>query len=378
MAGGLLGLLLYLSFFVLAIRYLWKSSLTFREKCLLTGLVVGYAIHNVFVFDNLASYMLFFSMLGFVHSLVAHKPFRWLERADMQSENTVIVRDYIFVPVIAILFLITLYCVNIRPLQANTRLITAMTSCSGGGTPTAELYTRALSLGQTMANQEIREQLLGCSQGIIGGSFSEDLKKSFFEVTLKEIQHQIQESPLDARIYTIAGTFMNNIANWQDGRPLLEKANELSPRKQSIMLELAVNYMNFGKEKEAAELLRKAYESAPENGTAKIGYIVTLILTGEEKKAKELFASTPEVFLDPRVVGVYAKLKQYPKVIDAYKTLIQKDPGNIQLYATLASAYVEAGQSPLAIALLESMKEKFPLAKDQIDAAIKQVREMKK
>jgi hypothetical protein len=68
-AGGLIALIFYLALFVFGIMGVWKSELTFAEKCLLTGLFVGYGIHNVFVFDNIASYMLFFTMLGFSHSL---------------------------------------------------------------------------------------------------------------------------------------------------------------------------------------------------------------------------------------------------------------------------------------------------------------------
>ncbi len=381
-AGGLIGFLLYISLFIFAITAIWRksenNSLSFSEKCVLTGLFVGYAIHCVFVFDNIASYLLFFTMLGFIHSLTATKSLRWLERADIQSENTVVVRDYIFLPIIAILFGITLYFVNIRPIQANTRLIAAMTGCSGGGTLSANLYARALDMDQYMINQEIREQLLGCANGVIGSGLSTDVKQSFYNLALKEINEQIKTSPLDARAYVIGGSFLNQVGDWQDGRSILEKANELSPHKQSLIFELATNYINSGKEKEASVLLQQAYESAPENTTAKIGYVSTLVLTGQEKKAQELFGSTPEVFLDKRVLNAYAKIKQYQKVIDSYKALIAKDPENIQLYVTLASAYVQNNQSSLAISLFESMKTKFPQAKDAIDGAIKQVREIKK
>ncbi|HVY54659.1 MAG TPA: O-antigen ligase family protein, partial [Thermodesulfobacteriota bacterium] len=54
-AGGLLGLLAYLSLFVTAVWLLWKKSpdVSFTEKALFTGLGAAYFFHNLFVFDNL-------------------------------------------------------------------------------------------------------------------------------------------------------------------------------------------------------------------------------------------------------------------------------------------------------------------------------------
>ena len=375
-AGGLVGFLLYISLSVFAVVGIWKSMLTFKEKCLMTGLFVGYAIHNIFVFDNIASYLLFFALLGFVHSLRAEKPLSWLEKSDIQSENTIVVRDYIFFPIILVAFLCTLYFVNIRPIQANTRLITALNTCSASATTDA--FASALALNQYEANQEIREQLFGCAGNIISGSAAPQTKNNFYDLTIKEIGNQINVAPLDARGYVLAGTYLNSISDWQHSQPLLEKANQLSPHKQSIIFQLATNYMNSGKEKEAAALLKEAYESAPDNDTAKIGYVSTLILSGQEKLARELFAATPELFLDTRVINVYAKLGQYQKVIESYKALVEKNPDNVQYYAGLAQAYVQNKQSGAAISLLESIKAKFPQLKDQIEAAIAQIKQQTK
>ncbi len=101
-------------------------------------------------------------------------------------------------------------------------------------------------------------------------------------------------------------------------------------------------------------------------------------MTGQDKKAQEIGSTTPEVFFDPRIINIYARLKQYGRVIDAYKILIQKSPDNIQYYGSLASAYLQSGQASLALAELESMKTKFPQAKGEIDAAIKEVQGIKK
>ncbi len=372
-AGGVVGLLSYLSLFVVALIAIWKSELTFVEKTIFIGLLAAYAVHNIFVFDNLASYILFFTVLGFLHFLRAGDTIRWFTIKDEQTENSIIVRDYIFLPVIIIVSLATLYAVNVRVIQANTRLIAAMTSCSGKSTPTTATYTRALSLNQTTANQEIREQYLACATGVIGSNFPGELKDEFYKVAKQEIDAQIKTVPNDARAYVLGGSFYNSIHDYNSALPVLEKAHELSPEKQTIDFELAATYMNLNKGDEAVGLMKHAYESAPDNGTAQTGYIATLILAGQEAKAKELFGDKPELFLNDRVIAVYAKLKQYQKVIDSYKALIKKEPDNSNYHGSLANAYFLNGQISLSIAELKGLEEKYPASKAQIEDAIKAI-----
>jgi O-antigen ligase/Flp pilus assembly protein TadD len=306
-AGGLAGFVLYILLFILTIVGVWRSGISFREKTLLTGLVLGYAIHNIFVFDNLASYMLFVSILGFVHALSAGNPLRWLERRDDQSENTVVVRDYIWMPLIIVGLVATLYFINIRPLQANIRLIDAMAYCAAGKAD-ASLFGRALELNQYVANQEIREQVLTCASQTMNAKYAPGVREAFYLLSLQEVSKQIAATPLDARIYVIGGLFFNGIGDWQNSGKLLEKANELSPNKQTIIYELATYYVNTGKIKEARELMKKAYESAPENHTAQEAYASVLAYMGEAAQVRALYPNDPKKAQE--IINRAASMKQ--------------------------------------------------------------------
>ena len=375
-AGGILALLAYLSLYVLAIISIWKSNMGIKSKSIFTGLIVGYAIHNVFVFDNLASYILFFTTLGFIHSMRENRPIKWLEINENRTEEQIIVRDYVFVPVIILLFLTCIYLINVRPIQSNTRLAMALGQCSGGQ-PNAESYSKALKLDQYVANQEIREQLISCAGNVIRGNYSDDIKNNFYLITKQEIENQIKDTPNDTRIYMIGATFFDGIGDYQTGKPLIEKAYELSPTKQTVMFELVQNYLNIGKEKEALDIIKKAYESAMDNRTAKIIYISILILNGQENKAIELFGKEKDLFIEPMIINTYFKMKNYKKVVDIYKELIVKEPNNLQYYSALVTAHLYNKQTFTAISTLQSMKDKFPQAKAEIEAAIKQIQEGK-
>jgi tetratricopeptide (TPR) repeat protein len=378
-AGGLAAFLLYISLFVASLVLLWKSNLTFAEKSLLTGLFVGYAIHNIFVFDNIASYMLFFTMLGFVHSVTSEKPIRLLEISDEQTENQIVVRDYIYFPIIAILVVAGLYFINIRPIQANKHLIAGLGSCSGGSVrPSIVPYDQALKYNEYVANQEIREQLLTCATAVItAASVPPDLKKEFYDISTREVQNQLKATPNDARAFVLGGVFLDSIGDWTNGQGLLLRANELSPNKQSLMYELAQNYMNTKKIPEALDLLKKAYELVPENTNAKLAYAGTLIQVGQDQKAVEVYGGDTSFMEDQRIINIYIQNKNYPKVIELYKKLVEKNPDNPQYYGSLAAVYFQNGQSSQALAVLEQMKTKFPESLKDIEAAINQVKGVK-
>jgi tetratricopeptide (TPR) repeat protein/O-antigen ligase len=374
-AGGILGLLSYLSLYIISLIFIIKSDKTVGEKSILIGLLVGYGIHNVFVFDNQTSYVMFFTLLAFVHSLKKNKELSIFKNYSKAiSEDAETVRDYIYVPVTVILFIATIYFINIRVIQSNTNLIKALIACSNPQTVSIVPFEKIFKLGQTVANQETVEQLLNCSSNVIQNpQIQQDKKAAFYDLAKKEIDNQIKKTPNDARIYIIGGSYYDTIRDFNSATPLLEKANELSPNKQSIIFELAVNYLNIGKNKEAVAILDKAYQSATDNPISKTTYVTALITAGEEAKAKELFGDDMEVFSDPRVINAYILSNKYDKAIAIYKQLLTKDPDNQEVYSSLAYVYLLNKQDYQAIELLKKAKERFPLIKAQVEDAIKQI-----
>jgi O-antigen ligase len=178
-ATGVIGFVAYLSLYVLLLMKIWKSGLTVAEKSALTGLVVGYAIHNVFVFDNIASYIMFFAILAFadsqssVHHKHDHKPTHIFGSGSVSKDAV----EYVVAPIVIVCFVLVVYFVQYRVMNANSRLIDALVACSGGGTPDAGLYQRALAVGAYTANQEIREQLLSCGVRVISAPQAPNIMK---------------------------------------------------------------------------------------------------------------------------------------------------------------------------------------------------------
>jgi len=370
--GGLAALLLYISLYLLAMWYIWKSSLSIAEKSIFTGLFAGYAVHNMFVFDNLASYFLFFLVLAFAFSLRDSKGFAWLENMKQNDEAA----NYVVLPFAAILFVVVLYFINIRPIQANTDLIAALVDCQGqqSAPPSVQLWQKALDVNAYVANQEIREQLLSCAENVISSrSIDNDTKSAFFDLVNTEVQKQVAATPADARIYTLAGGFYNDIGQWPFSQALLVKAHQLSPGKQAIDFELGLNYLNTASTTAGVALFKQAYESDTTYPDAGINYASALIATGDEADAAPLLAQNASWQTDNRIINAYVAEKNYTKVISLYKTLVAQNPSNIQDRVSLAAAYYANKDIYDAKATINQAIKDFPLYKDQLGQVLQQI-----
>lgn len=367
-ASGALGFLVYLSLYVFFVVGVSKSRLSFSAKSIFIGILTGYAIHNVFVFDNLASYLLFFVALAFVSSLNDENS-KALFGAKALGRDSV---EYIAAPVVILALLGTLYFFNVRQIQANIGLITALEMCNKN--PDAALFQKVLDTGAFVAFQETREQLLSCAGTVIRNQNAPvTMKQSFFQAAGTAIGDQIASTKLkDARAYVLAGSFLDSIGQFNSAASYFETAHQLSPAKQSISLQLGLGYINNGDVEKAVPLLKGAYEAAPENIQAAITYAVSLIVSGKESEARKTFGTDPKIFETVQLAQAYAFTKQYEKAVKIYALMHEKNPDDMNLTVQYAQAQFAAGQKIAAAATLRSILKNHPEYKDQIEAAIKQ------
>lgn len=69
-AAGVFGLIAYLSLFVISFKSIIKNSkVDIIERYFLSGILIAYFIHNLFVFDNITSYIMFVMILSYISSL---------------------------------------------------------------------------------------------------------------------------------------------------------------------------------------------------------------------------------------------------------------------------------------------------------------------
>ena len=344
-AGGLLGLIGYLSLFVAVLYCLWKKNgdyLSVVDKSLLTGLLAGYLFNNMFIFDNLVSYIFFFSVLAYVHSLVAKENF--LHRKEISDSVNLAA-----IPIVIVIFIFSMYFVNIKPIIANQNLLSALRYQNE---PVKALeFFKKVFFYNTFANSEAREQLVSSAPSILNSKeASQETKSEFLKLIKDQYEQQLAETPKDARYLLFYGNFLSQIGLYDNALVYLNKALEQSPKKQAILFQIGASYWGKKDYVKAAEAFKTAYDLDP----------------------------TYNVAID-NLINAYSETKQYNELITVMQKRVDRNPGNsnpdnLQYRVSLAAAYYQVGNLKKAIEVLQEAIEVFPAFKSQGEQFIKQMK----
>ncbi len=375
-AGGLIGFLAYASMYVAMLYYVWrkKSTMTVLQKSIFTGMIAAYVFHNAFVFDNLISYILFFSLLAFVHTMSVedtepHGKFLTHHVSD-------VVTQYAVMPVALILTICAVYFVNVPALLANYTLISAITPQQQGGVDKNLNLFKQVFAYNSFGSSEAVEQLTQVTEQIIGTTQIPDtMKKEFFDLANLELVKKITDTPHDARYLVFAGTFLNHASHYDDAIPYLTRAVAESPAKQTIYFELGTSYLGKKDYTDALEIFKKAYDIEPSAPESQIIYAVGAIYAKNAYVLKELSTkiSSDTIMSDNRFLKAYADIGDFQTVIAILQIRIQKDPTNLQYQLSLASAYATSGQKQKAVDVLNQMIKEDPAFGTQGQVYIKQI-----
>jgi tetratricopeptide (TPR) repeat protein/O-antigen ligase len=371
-AGGILGLLAYLSLHFFALLMVWRSgAVAPYEKALITGFFAAYFFYLIFTFDNIMSYILFVSLLAYI--TVRAQSVKPQERVAGPVEPK-------YLPVVAVVVLIGTWGIgwytNASMISANHLLIQAIQPQPQGAERNLDLFQEALAKPRA-GHQEIREQLAQAAMSAAGTEgISNDVKQRFVSLAVSEMDAQSGDSPLAARPPFFLGVLLNRIGAYPEAKTVLEKAQSLSPYKQGIMFERALNAEARGATDEALAIFKEAYDLAPASHEATINYATALLRAGKDAEADEIFRPLVEKgeTVDQRIAAAYAGRGRYDKIIEIWTRYIEMNPTVIEARFVLAGAYYSAGDSARAVEVLEDAKRDIPSAAAQVDALIQQVR----
>jgi len=310
--AGLLGLLAYLSVFAAAIYSLWQN----RKKlglnaALLTGLLAAYFFQNIFVFDNLTSYLYFFAIIAFIHfvSIEAEDKDKQ-ELKNKLSESQELSINIASVLVILI-FVGCLYYCNYRPWTVAVDLIRALNPYTTSPEQGLVIFKEILNR-KTFGSGEAREQLINKTIAVVrSDKVSNDLKMQYAGLVDQEIKNHLAIYNSDARSYLLFGSYLSAVGREDEGISLLNKALELSPKKQQIMFELASAYMRKQDAANTVKFVKQAYELEPSNTEARKVYALVALMTKQFDLAKQLIEpikNDPVYFTDDRFLQLYQQM----------------------------------------------------------------------
>lgn len=386
-AAGALGLLSYLSLFAFLLWYLWrlhassetrqaggsaegKTLFSFTESSVLTGLLVAYMIHNFFVFDNLVSYFLFFSLIAYVHAQEGQS-FKRLASPLRNPQVLMVSGALLLVGVVA-----SLYFFNIRAVLVSRALIEGLKQHTGGVTENLNYYKQAYAL-ETIGTQELGEQSIQSALTVaLAPQIPQETKMQFVSFAEEAMRREIKRAPNDARLRMFLGGFYNRLGNFNGAEEELKKAHELSPNKQTIAFEFANTYMSTSRYAEALTLLKEAFELAPEFQKARNAYAVSALYTRDFSLADALIASSTEpqgVLVDEQILKAFVVAKRFDKAIALLQLRLEKQPDNPQTHISLAAVYLANGERGKAVFELQRTIELNPAFKEQGEYYVREI-----
>ncbi|MDP2933163.1 MAG: tetratricopeptide repeat protein, partial [bacterium] len=347
------------------------------------ALFAAYAFHNLFVFDNLTSYFLFFSILGYLH-------FKYIQMHSEAEPESPIKRQaanigpasYLLITLAFAAVVFSLYFINIKPILAGRQLITALGEMQAKGADVDFMlgeFDKAFSYN-TFANNEAREQLGQYSQQVFSSQgISQEDKTKAISKAIEEMERQAVESSNDARSWLFLVSLYIRANRFDDGLKAANRALELSPKKQQIYFTVADIYLRGGKIEEALNMVQKAYDLDPSFSEAAKNLAIIAIINKKQDLVDKLMPMLEKEYgsraaIEKELINAYAQAGNYEKVKQIWQAVIEKEPNNAQLHVSLAATYLQLGDRINAVKELEKAAELNPGFKQQAEYYINEIK----
>lgn len=379
--NGILGLVAYLGLFASALYYLHlgrrKNIFSVYDSAILTSMFAAYFFHNLFVFDNLVSSILFFTFLGYIHSrIVVESSINGSSQDEPLIARGDDYRKYSFALIIFIFTVFIIYFLNVPGILASRDILRAFEFTSKGDAQSAFQEFQSAIARDSFGSGEAREHLSSFTMSIVQQqNLDNEFKSKVFEFTVSEMKKQAEQSPGDIRYLIFLGALYNKAGRYDNAIDTLQKAIEISPKKQQLYFELGSSYLNKQEYEKALEILKTAFELEPDFFEARKIYAVAAIFAGKNDLAKEIMKDYGGfVAADERFARAFSERKEFAQAAAVWKKLIEANPGNLQYRLALSSSYLQSGQRQEAIDQLQKIIELEPKFKQQGEYYINEIK----
>ncbi len=392
-AGGFVGAIAYFLILVATIAHLWllnprtkwysfsrlrdilrgnhMGEMTVTERALWTGFFAAYTFHNIFVFDNITSYVFYVLVLAYLHARITsgNDPL-WSGRRIPEQVATSVV-----LPVALVVCVALIYLVNWPGIATTQSLLSALID-RGAPAQNLEYFKRALAYDQ-LGRIEVREQLVQVAVNVVRNpEIPNDVREAYRAAATEGLEQELGRNPLSPRLQLFAGTFYLSMGGSDTALDRMLKARELSPRKQLTLFQLGDVYFSRGENDKALDVFKTAYELQTDYDDARKYYAIALIRNGKDREAVDLLSERWQTagIDDDRLLREWTNAKRYDIAAAVLAAKLEKDPKNAQLAVSLSATLAASGDKEQAIAVLVELKKDQPQYAEQVDTFIKDIR----
>jgi tetratricopeptide (TPR) repeat protein len=357
-AGGAPALLLFLALLVVASLALYRSTLSRPERLLLLAALVAYAIQAVVEFDNLFTYVPIAAILAVIHG-ASSRPIKRLEAEKVPNEVLQSVG-----PLMLVVTVLVVWFVNVPAMAAAKDTIygvSATTSIANG----MDHFKKAIA-ANSFASQEVREQLITyASQMVQNSQIPEKDRQSLMNFALTEMGKEIAATPKDARLRMEYALGFRAIGDHEHAMEQIKIAEQLSPRKQQILLQEGLENWQANDFVGAKAAFQKAYDLDPSFTDLAAYVAVGDIINGDLAIGKALIMKTFGTTIVDKDIFVYAyyQAKDFDDLIAVLQLRVKNSGGDVESRFRLAQAYGVAGR------MAEARKEIIDTVAEHPDAS---------
>jgi len=386
--NGILGLLVYMSMFGLAIYGIWKAYkselIGFIETVLLISAITSYQVQNLFVFDTVTASVVFYGFMGFIAFMWAECDWKVGTKTDISSKSTIL-GPVVFISSFAIM-LGVLYISNITSIQAAKLVSKGYNYTNYNSAKAAEAFESAVKLPFNLDPRETANRYSDFAV-TISNNIKGDLKSEFILDQLnkatfyqRKITAQTKNDPLLWMRLALDELSLEvfNRQNFTASKAAAEKALEFSPKRfDLVQLQLQI----VGREKDwpkaqilAEEIVRlNPYNSDLQWQLAMIYFLNDNI--DQAVKAGDLALEQGYKFKKLQefawYIQYYESKQNYERIAPLLEQAVSLEPNEIGLYVELAKVYANLGNYEKARLLAEQVANSDPSQKATMDAFIK-------
>ncbi len=358
-ASGIIGLMSYLSIFGAAFLGLLRVIPKIKERKNLLfpmgmiAVLTAYFIQNLFVFDMISSYIMFFLSLAFV-AFLAFPAKEEPAQSSYKSEG--LLPSFVAALLITVSIL-TIYFGNILPAQASRYTIRGLVLPVEESLP---YFQKALNISP-ISKFEVPEQLALRSMELARQPVKDiDALKEQMKQAEEVLKKSIERDPLNFRIRLFLGRYYNNlyeIFGDQEKLALSEEtlkiAIQYSPRNQQTYWTLGQIRLFQTRKNEAIEFFQKAVDLEPRLGISHWYLAMGYRVSGKyeqaaiELKEAEKFNYNFKGNIDDlkKAIDIYIALDDKAALLPLLEKAVELDPKEAEPWARLADMYAFFGRN---------------------------------
>lgn len=250
LTGGIVGLVAYLALLFVPFYYLWLYYYKKEDKnsyfipVVFSLIILAYFIQNLFIFEALVTYIPLFLTIGFVSLFSPNYNFDFLKN-DKFKFSLVLIYLILFLPII--------YFVTIKPYQANTALVQALSRPDISINQRINTFKYLIGKN-TNGNPEYRQQLVNFLNNLAINSQSVDQKYlvDLANFTELEVNRQIKDNSYSVTGYLLLMRFNNFMFNASANPKYIEQnlqiaeiMKKLAPNRQHVYFEIGYTYFGL-------------------------------------------------------------------------------------------------------------------------------------